>query len=96
METFHRRCVRFLTRDFIRRLPDGEWVYPSTAEVLQKVKLKSIREYIDQRKRHVEKHLTNESKPIEDLMNSLDIQVNMGRVNWWTIIPVHPDQQNIT
>ena len=34
LDTFHRRCAQFLTRDFIRRLPDGDWVYPRTTEFL--------------------------------------------------------------
>jgi hypothetical protein len=83
-----------LTGNFIRKLPNGEWIYPSTNEVMEKAGLESIKTYIDQRKKHVEKYLTNESKPIGDLMNSLDIKVNMERVNWWKSIP-DPDIQTL-
>ena len=77
METFHRRCWRFLTGDFICKLPCGEWIYPSTAELMKKVGLELIQTYINERKKHVEKHLTDESKPIGDLMNSLNMKVKM-------------------
>jgi hypothetical protein len=40
----------------------------------------------------VEKHLTNESKPVRDLIDSLDLKINMERVIWWKMIPVIPDQ----
>jgi Reverse transcriptase (RNA-dependent DNA polymerase) len=88
LEVFHRRCMRFLTGDFIRPLPNGDWIYPSTTEVMAKTKLKSIQEYINERKKHLEKHLTAESQPILDIMNSNDLEVNMEQVNWWTTIPV--------
>jgi hypothetical protein len=91
MESFHRRCARFLTRDFICKLPNGEWIYPSTTEVMKKLKLESIQTYIQQRQKHVEKHLTNNSKPIRDLIDSLDMKINMERVNWWKVIPVISD-----
>ena len=42
MELFHRSCVRCLTGDFIRKMPDGEWIYPTMEEVMKKANLKSI------------------------------------------------------
>ena len=54
---------------------------------------KVIQTYINEQKKHVEQHLTDKSKPIGDLMNSLNIKVNMEKISWWKIIPANPDQQ---
>ena len=88
LEVFHRRCMRFLTGDYIRQLPNGDWIYPRTADVMAKTKLKSIQEYISERRKHVEKHLSVDSNPILEIMNSNDIEINMEQVNWWTTNPV--------
>ena len=87
LETFHRKCIRFLTREFIRKTETGEWIYPSMTEMIERVKLKSIEDFITERRKHVEKHFTRNSEPIIEMTNSLDIEVNMERVNWWHSIP---------
>jgi hypothetical protein len=51
--------------------------------MIERVKLKSIEDYIIERRKHVEEHFTRKNKPIIDMMNSLDIEVNIERVNWW-------------
>ena len=79
--------MRFLTGDYIRQLPNGDWIYPRTADVMAKTKLKSIQEYISERRKHVEKHLSVDSNPILEIMNSNDIEINMEQVNWWTTNP---------
>ena len=43
--------LRFLTGDFICKLPCGEWIYPSTAELMKKVGLELIQTYINERKK---------------------------------------------
>jgi hypothetical protein len=88
MEIFHRKCVRCLTGDCIRKLPDGDWIYPSTVETMEKAKLKSIKEYIQDRQKQVEKHLFVGSIPMTGIMNSLDIDVPLERVRWWKPIPI--------
>jgi hypothetical protein len=86
MEIFHRKCVTCLTGDFIRKLPDGDWIYPSTVEIMKKAKL--IKEYVQDRQKQVEKHLFAESTPMTGIMNSLDIDVPLERVRWWKPIPI--------
>ena len=86
LETFHRRCIRFLTRDFIRKTTTGDWYYPNMTEMIKSVGLESIETYIIQRRKHVEKHLTD-SKAIQEIESSLDIDINMERVQWWKSIP---------
>jgi hypothetical protein len=75
--------VRFLTGDFITKLPNGEWHYPKTEDVMQKAGLKSIKQYIEQRRKNVEKYMTMESETIKELMESDNIELNLGRAVWW-------------
>ena len=83
LESFHRRCVRFLTGDYITKLPNGEWHYPKTEDVMQKAGLKSIKQYIEQRRQNVEKYMTMERETITELMESANIELNLERVFWW-------------
>ena len=64
LESFHWRCVRFLTGDFITKLRNGDWHYPKTEDVMQKAGLKSIKQYIEQRRTNVEEYMTMESESI--------------------------------
>jgi hypothetical protein len=50
LETFHARCARHMTHQHIRKLPDGTWAYPPTAQVLNLCGLSDISTYITQRK----------------------------------------------
>lgn len=88
METFHKRCLRCLAGDFIRKVSDDEWIYPSTVEVMKKTGLKSIKEYINERRKQVEKHLFVGSTPMTNIMESLNIDVSMERVIWWKPFPI--------
>jgi hypothetical protein len=90
LEVFHRRCARFLTGQYIRQEPNGEWIYPRTKEVLEKAGLESIETYIQKRKEQVAKYLGPQSKAIIDITNSQNIEVNMETVCWWK--PTNPDQ----
>ena len=59
-----------LTGDFIRKIPDGEWIYRSTTctgsteEVMKKANLKSIKEDINQRSEQVANYLFTGSTPM--------------------------------
>ena len=88
MELFHRSCVRCLTGEFIRKMPDGEWIYPSTEEVMKKANLKSIMEYINQRREQVAKYLFTGSTPMTVIVDSLNIDVSVERVIWWKPYPI--------
>jgi hypothetical protein len=50
LETFHARCARHMAHQHIRKLPDGTWAYPPTAQVLNLCGLSDISTYITQRK----------------------------------------------
>ena len=63
------------------------WIYPSMIEMIKRVGLKSIQDYIIDKQKHVQKHFTEDNGPITEMISSLDIDVNMERVIWWKTIP---------
>ena len=82
-----RTCARILAGDFIKKLPNGDWHYPKTEDVMQKAGLKSIKQYIEQRRKNVEVYMTVESESITELAESVNIEINMERVIWWNNKP---------
>ena len=54
------------------------FTYPSTMEVMKKTGLKSIKEYINQQSKQVEKHLIVGSTPMTNIMESFNIDVSIG------------------
>ena len=92
LATFHRRCARFFTGQFIHPQENGEWVYPHTEDVFKKAGLESIESCIGKRRVHVAKYFTPESKAITEIANSLNIELNMEKVSWWK--PTNPDQNH--
>jgi hypothetical protein len=53
LESFHRRCTRFITGQHIRQEVDGSWTYPNSQLVLKEAGLLSVKEYIESRKARV-------------------------------------------
>ena len=47
LEAFNNRVAMFITRQFIRPGADGEWIYPSSTELLEQCGLITIRNYIE-------------------------------------------------
>ena len=54
---------------------------------MQKAGLKSIKQYIEQRRKNVEVYMTVESESITELAESVNIEINMERVIWWNNKP---------
>lgn len=50
LRSFHRRCCRGLTGEFIHQDEDGEWICPKSEEVLEKAGVLTIEEYIQRRR----------------------------------------------
>ena len=50
LERFHARCARGMTHRHIQRRPDGTWIYPPTAEVLEACGLQPLSVYIQRRR----------------------------------------------
>jgi hypothetical protein len=56
LRSFHRRCCRGLTGEFIRQDEEGEWIYPKSEEVLKKAGVLTIEEYIQRRRDTIMKY----------------------------------------
>ena len=89
LETFHRSCARFLTGDFIHPQEEGEWVYPHTEDVFDKLGLQAIETYIEKRRQNVANYLTPGGTAMTDIANSPHVEINMEKVCWWK--PPNPD-----
>jgi hypothetical protein len=56
LQSFHRRCARYMTGQNIRQNEDGSWTYPSSENVLEMAGLWTIQEYIKSRRNTVMKY----------------------------------------
>ena len=82
LQSFHRRCARYITGQHIRQNPDGSWTCPSSASVLQKAGLWSIQEYIQRRRSAVKKYA--QSKFIyQQCEASSPLASNPRQLVWW-------------
>jgi hypothetical protein len=54
--SFHRRCCRGLTGEFILRDKEGEWICLKSEDVLRKAGVLTIEEYIERRRETIMKY----------------------------------------
>ena len=59
IEGFHNCCARYIAGEHIRQRPNGEWILPSTAKVLDQCKLRTVREYIERRKEKIRVYMSS-------------------------------------
>jgi hypothetical protein len=86
LQSFHRRCARYITGQHIRQNPDGTWTCPSSAEVLSQAGLWTIQEYIQRRKNTVKKYAF--STPIYQACKiSQPLASNQNQKVWWQNLP---------
>jgi hypothetical protein len=84
LSSFHNRCARFISGDHIRQKPNGEWILPPTAEVLEKCKLRTVKEYIEKRRRTIRAFV--EARPIyEACIASTPTDNNVNQKVWWKL-----------
>jgi hypothetical protein len=50
LRSFHRRCCRGITGEFIHQGEDGEWICPDSNDVMEKAGVLTIEEYIQRRR----------------------------------------------
>ena len=62
LRSFHRRCCRGLTGEFIRQDEEGEWICPTSEEVLIKAGVLTIEEYIQRRRDTIMKYAETRNK----------------------------------
>jgi hypothetical protein len=60
-----------------RTVDRSDFRYPEFVHFL------SIKQYIEQRRKNVEKYMTMESETIKELMDSDNIELNLERAVWW-------------
>ena len=53
LDSFHKKCARFIAGEFIHRTKDGEWHLPRSKDVLEKCGLMEISAYLEVRKENV-------------------------------------------
>jgi len=58
LNVFHRRAVRHMTGQHIRKLSDGSWSYPDHSALLEQCRLLPIEAYIARRRGILRKYLT--------------------------------------
>jgi exonuclease III len=82
LQSFHRRCARYITGQHIRQNPDESWTCPSSEAVLSTAGLWSIQEYIQRRRSTVKKYV--QSKFIyRQCEESRPLASNPNQIVWW-------------
>jgi hypothetical protein len=82
LQSFHRRCARFITGQHIRPNQDGTWTCPSSEEVLSQAGLWTIQEYIQRRKNTVKKFAFSTSA-YQTCKTSRPLASNPNQKIWW-------------
>jgi hypothetical protein len=82
LASFHNRCARYISGDHIRQKPNGEWILPSTASVLEKCKLQTVEEYIRRRRRTIS-NLVKQRPIYEACVASTPTTGNVNQKVWW-------------
>jgi len=82
LQSFHRRCARYITGQHIRQNADGTWTCPSSKDVLEQAGLWTIQEYIKRRRNTVMKYA--ESRFIyRQCVASKPLASNPNQLVWW-------------
>ena len=83
LESFHYRCARYISKMYIRKLPDSEqWDYPDRKQVLATCGLWTIKRYIECRKTTITSYA--KSRPIyEKCTTSTRTPMNVNQLTWW-------------
>ena len=82
LRSFHHRVARYITGRHIKRLPDGTYECPPTAEVLEMAGLYPLDTYIERRKQTIWQAVR--TRPIlERCKNSTTLSTMGGRTTWW-------------
>lgn len=84
LRSFHSRVARYLTARHIRRLEDGTWFCPPTAEVLEEAGLRTIDEYIQKRRDTIRSGVV--ARPIYwECRRSATLPGQSRKVVWWRL-----------
>ena len=82
LEGFHVAAARILTGMRPKQSRDGTWKYPKSADVLERAKLKTIKEYIEVRRTNIARKIAD--RPV--LRECREARRQRGtapRLYWW-------------
>jgi hypothetical protein len=82
LRSFHRRCCRGLTGEFIRQDEEGEWICPNSEEVLRKAGVLTIEEYIQRRRETIMRYA--EARIIYGKCKS-SRKIASNNLLWWEV-----------
>ena len=84
LKSFHRRAVRYMTGQHIRKLGENQWNYPEHEKLLKKCGLFDIDIYITRRRGTLRKYL-EETKPelLQDAEKTKKHPKDVNRIMWW-------------
>lgn len=84
LQSFHRRCARYITGQHIRQNPDETWTCPSSEIVLEQAGLWTIQQYIKRRRNTVEPYAR--SRPIyQRCETSQPLASSPNQLVWWQL-----------
>jgi len=85
LEAFHHHCARHITHSHIRPLPNGEWVTPHNADVLEKAGLQPILTYIKNRREHITPY--TRELPIYTKCTTATANTITAKHTYWWLLP---------
>merc|ERR1711986_52946 len=84
LNSFHRRVVRHMTGDHIRKMGEDKWEYPDHHKLFMKCNLFPMEVYLERRRGTLWEYLNKNKKELVDRMQNLG---NKNRGNkkslWW-------------
>ena len=90
LEGFHTRCAwRMAQTNRPRRGPDGSWSYPLTEDVLKEVHLRTVDEYILERRQTIASYIA--SRPIFEECRGRERKRGTVTHQWWWEQPMGLD-----
>ena len=82
LESFHRRCARFITGRHIKENADGTWTYPDSKTTLSQAGMQPIDEYIRRRVLTVMDY-SKERLIYKQCIESKPLASNGNQLVWW-------------
>ena len=84
LERFHARCARAMAHRPIQHRPNGSWITPPTAEVLEACHLQPLSVYIDRRRHTLFEHYARtDSRMYEQCSAMTDTRLRV--LAWWNL-----------
>lgn len=83
LETFHNKCCRYITKDYIHKINEDEWYLPDMKKVLEKLKLNKIEDYVKDRKMNLSERYSRRCEILKVCKESKRHYRNVNQIVWW-------------